>query len=89
MKPSWVRVAHPFAWGAFTQEEDIRHHARALALEGIGGEADRPEEIRAVGKILADARILLVEHVMGGHEGQDAAGFHGVHGFGEEEIMQR
>ena len=35
--------------------------ARALALEGVGRQADRPEEVGLRGEVLADGGVLLVE----------------------------
>ena len=61
----------------------------ALPLEGVGGQADRPQEIRPLGQVLADGRVLLVQREMAGDQGQHAAGFQGVDRFGEEVIMQR
>ena len=62
---------------------------RAFALEGVGGQADRPEEIRLLGQVLADGGVLLVEREMAGDQGQDAAGLQGVERLGDEEIVQR
>ena len=61
----------------------------AFALEGVGGQADRAEEIGPLGQVLADGRVLLVEREMAGDQGQDAAGLQGVDRLGEEEIVQR
>ena len=60
------------------QEHDVGDDGRAFALEGVGRQADRPDEIGLRGEILADGGVLLVEREMGGDQGQDAAGLQGV-----------
>ena len=70
------------------QEHDVGDDRGAFALEGVGGQADRSQEIRPLGEVLADGGVLLVEREMAGDQGQDAAGLQGVNGLGEEEIVQ-
>ena len=71
------------------KKHDVGDHGGAFALEGIGRQADRSDEIGLRGEVLADGGILLVEREMRGDQGQHAAGLQGVDGLGEEVIMQR
>ena len=52
-QPLGVRVLGWLAWCALAQEEDIRDDGGALPLEGLQGQADRPQEIRPLGDMLA------------------------------------
>ena len=38
--------------------------------------------------MLPQAGVLLVQGVVGGHQGQHAAGLQGIEGLGQEEVMQ-
>ena len=89
VQPVRVGVASGFPGGTFTQEHDVGDDRGALALEGIRWQADRAEEVRLAGEFLACRRVLLVEGVMAGDQGEDAAGFQGVERLGDEEIVQR
>ena len=70
------------------KKDDVGDDGGAFALEGIGRQADRPDEVGLGGEILADGGILLVEREMGCDQCQHAAGLQGVDGFGEEIIVQ-
>ena len=77
------------AGAPFPQEDDVGDDPRALALEGVRRQADRPEEVGPGGEVLADGGVLLVEREVGGDQGQDAAGLQGVERLGEEEVVER
>ena len=49
-QPVGVGVAGWLAGRALAQEHDVGDDGGALALEGVGGQADRPEEIGPLGR---------------------------------------
>ena len=73
-QPCRVGVLRRLAGGALAQEHDVGDDAGALPLEGVGGQADRAQEIRLLRQVLADGRVLLVQREMAGDQGEDAAG---------------
>ena len=44
-QPVGIGVVGRLAGGALAQEDDVGDDGRALALEGVGGQADRAEEV--------------------------------------------
>ena len=77
-----------FAGRALVQAQDIGHDFGAFLFEGLGGQADRAQEIRPLRDMLPQACLLPVEGVMARHHGQHATRFQGVEGFRQKEIMQ-
>ena len=88
-QPVGIGVAGRLAGRPLAQEHDVGDDGRAFALEGVGGQADRADEIGLRAEILADGGVLLVEREVRRDQGEDAAGLQGVDGLGEEEIVQR
>ena len=87
-QPFGIDMAGRLARCTLAKKHDVGDHGGAFALEGIGGQADRPDEVGLRAEILADGGILLVEREMRRDQGQHAAGLQGVDGLGEEVIMQ-
>ena len=87
-EPFGVGMVGRFARDPAAEEDDVGHDFRPLAGEGIGGQADRPEEVGLLGERLPHSSVLLVEREMARDQGQDPAGLQGVEGLGEEEVMQ-
>ncbi len=77
-QPVGIDMVGRLARRPLAQEHDVGDHGGAFALEGIGWQADRPDEVGLRGEIFADGGILLVERVMRRDQGQDAAGLQGV-----------
>ncbi len=70
------------------QEQDVRGDFRAgVGLERRVGQANRAEQLRALGDVSADRRILLVQRALAGDEGDDAARTHLVQRLGEEVVV--
>ena len=88
-QPFGIGVAGRLAGRPLAQEDDVGDDGRAFAFEGVGWQADRPDEIGLRAEIFADGGILFVEREMRRDHGQDAAGLQGVDGLGEEVIVQR
>ena len=64
-QPFGIDVAGPARSGArLRKKHDVGHHGRSFSFEGVGGQADRPDEIGLRGQIFADGGILLVEREM-------------------------
>jgi hypothetical protein len=57
----------------FAKENDVGEDRRAFVFEGIRRRADRPQEIRSLGQILAGRGVLLLERVMAGDQGEHFA----------------
>ena len=73
---------------ALLQEEDVCGNVRAgVGLEGRVGQANRAEQLRTLGDIPADGRILLVHRALAGDEGHDAARTYLVQRLGKEVIV--
>ena len=89
MQPVGVGVVRRLAGAAFAQEHDVGDHGGSLAFEGVGGQADRPEEVGPLGEVLADGGVLLVQREMRGDHGEHAAGLQGVGRLGDEVVVQR
>jgi hypothetical protein len=88
-EPVGIGVTGRLVRRPLAEEEDVRHHGRALPLEGVGGQADRPDDIGLGRQVFADRGVLLVEREMRRHQGQHAARPEGVDGLGEEVVVQR
>ena len=87
-QPCRVSVLGFLSGGPFAQEHDIGDDGRAFAFEGVGGKADCAHEVGLFGEAFANGGVLLIERVMTGHNGEDAAGLQRVDAFGNEIIMQ-
>ena len=57
-------------------------------LKASEGRRMAPRKSACCARCSRSAGVLLVERVVAGHQGQDAAGLQGVEGLGEEEVMQ-
>ena len=71
----------------FSEENDVSDHFGAFPLEGVSRQANRPQEIRLIGKILTDRCIAFVQREMGCHKGKHATGFKSIYGLGKEIVM--
>ena len=87
-QPVGIGMVGRLARRSLAQENDVGDDGRAFALEGVGWQADGPDEIGLRAEIFADGGILFVEREMRRDQGQHAAGLQGVDGFGEEVIVQ-
>ena len=87
-KPVGIDVLSELAPVTLAKEDDVGHNGGPFSLEGVRRQADRAHEIRLVGEVFADGRILLVEGEVRGDERQHAAGLQGVDGLGEEVVVE-
>ena len=63
-QPVRIGVVGRLARGSLAKKDDVGDDGGAFAFEGIGGQADRPDEVGLRAEILADGGILLVEREM-------------------------
>ena len=63
-QPFGIGVVGRLAGRTFAKEQDIRHHGGSFAFEGVGGQADCPDEVRFGCQVFADSGILLVHREM-------------------------
>ena len=71
------------------QEHDVRHDAGAFPLKSVRRQPNGAEEIGALGEVLADGGVLLVEREVAGDQRQDTAGFQRIDGLRKEEVVER
>ena len=72
----------------FLQKDDVGHHLRTgVGLEGVVGQADRAEQVCALGDILTDFGRLFVHRIAGGDEGHHAAGSNLVERLGKKVVV--
>ncbi len=88
LQPVRIGVVGRLRRGPLAQEQDVRDDGGSLALEGVGGQADRAEEVGPLGEVFADGGVLLVQREVRGHHGENAAGLQGVHRLGDEVIVE-
>ena len=70
------------------KKDNIRNDIRTgVGLEGVVGQADRAEEVRALGDILPCGAVLGVHGVAGGDEGHHAARTHLIQRFCEKVVV--
>ena len=70
------------------QEDDVGHHLRTgVGLERVVGQADRTEQVCALGDILPCGTVLGVHGISGGDEGHHAARTHLIQRFGEKVVV--
>ena len=70
------------------KKDNIRNDLRTgVGLEGVVGQADRAEEVRALGDILPCGAVLGVHGVAGGDEGHHAARTHLIQRFCEKVVV--
>ena len=70
------------------KKDNIRNDIRTgVGLEGIVGQADRAEEVRALGDILPCGAVLGVHGIAGGDEGHHAARTHLLQGFCKKVVV--
>ncbi|QRE00578.1 hypothetical protein [Pseudomonas phage Itty13] len=76
------------ALGAAAHEDDVRGHGRAgVRHEGVVRQADRAQEVGAVGHVAACLVARHVHHAVGHDHGQHAAGAQAVQALGEEIVV--
>ena len=72
------------------QEQDVRHHfCSGVLLECRLRQADRAQQVGALGEVLPRLIALLVHGVAAGHKHHQPARLDLIHGLGEEVVMQR
>ena len=79
-------------YGAVTllQEDDVRYNLCAsIGLEGIVGQADCAQQFRALRKIAAHIRRLLIHGVARGDKGHHAARTHLIQRLGKKVVVNR
>ena len=78
-----------FARRALAKEDHVGNDfGSGVVLESGLREADSPDQIGALGEILAGAVVGLVHGPLGGDEHQQAARLHPVDGLGKEVVME-
>ena len=83
------------AWLAGSPAARLRRNTMSVTtdvpsrLKASDGRRIAPRKSALLGQVLAGGGVLLVERVMAGDQGQDAAGLQGVERLGDEEIVQR
>ena len=87
MHPVRLHVGHA---AALLQEQNVGCDLRTgSGLEGIIWQPDSTQQIRSLGDVLSDRRILLIHGAFAGDEGHHAAGAHLIQGAGKEIIMNK
>ena len=89
LEPGGVGVACRFACAAPLQEHDVRHDAGPFPLKSVRRQPNGAEEIGALGEVLADGGVLLVEREVAGDKREDTAGFQRIDGLRKEEVVER
>ena len=85
MHPFWFYIHHALT---LLQKQNIRHDLRARrGLERIVGQADVPQQLRALRDVFSRAGSALVHGVAGGHNGDDASWSDLIQHFGHEILM--
>ena len=87
MHPIRLNVRHTVT---LLQEDNVAGDFRTgVALEGVVREADRADQIGALGKVLSDGGVFLVHRAFAGDKGHDAARTHLVQGLAEKVIVDQ
>ena len=70
------------------QEQNVGGDLRArVGGKSVVGQTDGPQQLRPLRKVSSYLFVLLIQRALAGDEGNDAAGPHLVHGFGEKIIV--